>query len=133
MVPINSQDRLVYAKNNVESINKKIPLGSIISSKTLNSPAEFPGGIKELASYLSKNIRYPRNSRNSSTRGRVIICFKVEKDGKITNVDIVKGVNKILNKEAKRVVTNMPNWKPALQNGIAVSSVLNIPIVFFRN
>jgi len=99
----------------------------------INSQAQFPGGLKELAKYLTKNIKYPRNSRTSSSRGKVIVCFTIEKDGKISNVQIVKGVNKILNKEAKRVVSNMPNWKPALENGIAVNTKLNIPIVFFRN
>jgi TonB family protein len=103
------------------------------SLNNINSQPEFPGGNRELAKYLTKNIRYPRNSRSSSSRGKVIVCFKIEKDGKISDVQIVKGVNKILNKEAKRVVSKMPNWKPAVENGIAITSKRNMPIVFFRN
>jgi protein TonB len=99
----------------------------------VNSQPEFPGGNKGLSKYLTKNIKYPRNSRTSSSRGKVIVCFKIEKDGKISNVQIVKGVNKVLNKEAKRVVSNMPNWKPSFENGITISTLLRIPIVFFRN
>ncbi len=102
-------------------------------SEKTNSLPEFPGGNKGLAKYLTNNMKYPRNSRNSSSRGKIVVCFTVEKDGKIANVKIEKGVNKILNKEAKRVVENMPNWKPAFENGIAISTVLRIPIVFFRN
>lgn len=103
-----------------------------LQNNTKSQP-EFPGGNKELATYLTKNIKYPRNSRTSSSRGKVIVCFIIEKDGNISNVQIVKGVNKILNKEAKRVISNMPNWKPAFENGIAISTLLRIPIVFFRN
>ena len=94
---------------------------------------KFPGGNKELAKYLTNNMKYPRNSRNSSSRGKVIVCFSIENDGKIADVRIEKGVNQILNKEAKRVVENMPNWLPAMLDGKAISQVITIPIVFFRN
>lgn len=124
-----AQNTLTHKENNTEL--------SIIKfaspSKNMNSQPEFQGGDKELTKYLRKNIKYPRNSNNSSTRGKVIVCFKVEEDGEISDVTIIEGVNKILNKEATRVVENMPNWKPAFENGISVGSVLLIPIVFFRN
>ena len=94
---------------------------------------EFPGGTKGLADYLSKNIKYPRNSRTASIRGKVIVYFNVEKDGEISNVKINKGVNLVLNNEAKRVVENMPNWKPGLRDGNVIASEVNIPIVFLRN
>lgn len=94
---------------------------------------EFPGGTEGLANYLSKNLKYPRNSRTSSIRGKVIVCFKIEKDGKPSDVKILKGVNSVLNNEAKRAVENMPEWKPALLDGKPVSEELTIPIVFFRN
>ena len=126
---INGQNTLTYSDDITELTSVKLPL----TSKKLNTQPKFPGGSKELANYLSNNIKYPRNSRNSSSRGRVIVCFKVEKNGEISEVKIVKGVNQVLNKEAKRVVTNMPNWEPAFENGSAISTVLRIPIVFFRN
>ena len=124
-IQINAQNTIAY-----EDCSTEI---STPPSKGITSQPEFPGGKKELAKYLSNNIRYPRNSRNSSSRGSVIVCFKIEKDGTIADVKVLKGVNKILNKEAKRVVSNMPNWKPAYEDGIAISKVLRIPIVFFRN
>ena len=125
----NAQNTLASIDNNIEFKTSEL---NLVSTK-INSQPRFPGGHEELAKYLSKNIRYPRNSENSSSRGKVIVCSKIEKNGKISNVAIVKGVNKILNKEAKRVVINMPNWKPALKNGKATSTLLNLPIVFFRN
>ncbi|MDP3311901.1 energy transducer TonB [Lutibacter sp.] len=126
---INAQNTILNIKDNANSSVIELPL----ASKIINSQPEFQGGHKELAKYLSKNLKYPRNSNNSSIRGKVIVSFKVEVDGEISDVNIVEGVNKILNKEAKRVVENMPNWKPAFENGISVSNVLMISIVFFRN
>jgi len=128
-IQINAQNTLAYTGDIAELSNIELPT----TTKIINSLPEFPGGNKGLANYLTKNIKYPRNSRNSSSRGKVIVCFKVENNGKISDVKVVKGVNKILNKEAKRVVSIMPNWKPAYENGIAISEVLSLPIVFFRN
>lgn len=126
---ISGQNALAYTGDVSDLTNVELSK----TSKKLNSQPEFPGGTKELSKYLSKNIKYPRNSRTSSSRGKVIVCFKVKKSGEVSEVKIVKGVNQILNKEAKRVVANMPNWKPAFKNGNAISTVLRIPIVFFRN
>ncbi|VAW21139.1 hypothetical protein MNBD_BACTEROID04-1097 [hydrothermal vent metagenome] len=125
----NAQNALASIENNVEYRTSEL---SLVITK-INSQPQFPGGNKELAKYLGKNIRYPENSENSSSRGKVIVCFKIEKDGRISNIEIVKGVNKILNKEAKRVIANMPNWEPAIKNGIPISTLLKLPIVFFRN
>lgn len=94
---------------------------------------EFPGGSKGLRAYLAESIKYPRNSRTSSIRGKVIVSFKIEEDGQVADVQIMKGVNLVLNNEAKRVVQNMPKWAPGLRNGTPVSSELSIPIVFLRN
>ncbi len=94
---------------------------------------KFPGGSKGLAAYLSQSIKYPRNSRTSSIRGKVIVSFKIQEDGQVADVQIIKGVNLVLNNEAKRVVQNMPKWAPGLRNGTPVASELSIPIVFLRN
>ncbi|WP_456463051.1 energy transducer TonB [Lutibacter sp.] len=125
----NAQNALASLENNVEYRTSEF---NSLTIKT-NSQPQFPGGNKELAKYLSKNIRYPKNSENSSSRGKVIVCFTIEKDGEISNIEIVKGINKILNKEAKRVIANMPNWKPAIKNGMPTSTLLKLPILFFRN
>ena len=126
---IKAQSTLAYTEDIAELTTIELPL----PSEKINTQPQFPGGNKELSNYLSKNIKYPRNSRTASTRGKVLVSFKVERDGKITNVEVIKGSNRVLNKEAKRVVANMPNWKPALLNGEPVSELLTIPIVFFRN
>jgi len=110
---------------NIDGIN--------IVHKMYKIQPKFPGGNKGLSKYLTKNMKYPRNSRNSSSRGKVIVRFSIENDGKIADVRIEKGVNLVLNKEAKRVVENMPNWIPAQLDGKAISQIITIPIVFYRN
>lgn len=107
--------------------------GKNIKYSKFNIQPEFIGGSKGLANYLKKNIQYPRNSRTASTRGKVMVYFNVKKDGAISNVKIMKGVNLKLNNEAKRVVQNMPKWNPALRDGNPIVSEVTIPIVFLRH
>ena len=107
--------------------------GKKIKYTKYNTQPEFPGGNKALATYFSKNLQYPTKSKNASCRGKVIVNIQIEKDGSVSNVSVIKGVNLVLNKEAKRVVSNMPNWKPALLNGKPINDSLTLPIVFFRN
>lgn len=75
---------------------------------------EFPdGGMSALMEYLSKNIKYPEAAMKKGTQGRATVQFVVEKDGSITNVKILRGIDPELNKEAVRVISAMPKWNPA--------------------
>ena len=66
---------------------------------------EFPdGGMSALMEYLSKNIKYPEAAMKKGTQGRATVQFVVEKDGSITNVKILRGIDPELNKEAVRVI-----------------------------
>ena len=93
---------------------------------------KFPGGDEGLAIYLSQNLKYPKNSRTSSSVGKVIVSCNIDEEGSIVNATIVKGVNNILNEEALRVILKMPNWEPALRNGNAISSEINLPLIYIR-
>lgn len=92
--------------------------------------AEFPGGLPALMKWLSNNIRYPEAAQQNDIQGRVIVKFVVEKNGSIGAVDIVKGVDKDLDREAIRVVKKMPKWQPGKNNGVAVRSYFTLPVVF---
>lgn len=92
--------------------------------------AEFPGGLPALMKWLSNNIRYPEAAQQNDIQGRVIVKFVVEKDGSIGAADIVKGVDKDLDREAIRVVKKMPKWQPGKNNGVAVRSYFTLPVVF---
>ncbi len=92
---------------------------------------EFKGGQTALVNYLSTNIKYPETARAEGKEGKVFVKFIVNEDGSISDVIIVRSSgNNTLDTEAKRVVTSMPNWKPGKQNGKAVKTFFNLPIVF---
>ena len=91
---------------------------------------EFPGGSAELLKYLSTHIKYPTMSQEMGSQGRVIVQFVVDKDGSITNPTVVRGVDAYLDKEAIRVISGMPKWKPGVQNGKKVRVKYTVPVVF---
>ena|ERR1700757_549568 len=91
---------------------------------------EFKGGIREMMQYIQKNLKYPEKSKEAGIQGKVFVKFVIETDGSITNVTVLKGVNEELDKEAVRVIQNMPNWKPGLQDGVLVRVYFNIPLIF---
>ena len=91
---------------------------------------EFQGGIKALYSYIAKHIKYPKMARDNNLQGRVHISFIVEKDGSITNVNILSDVGGGCADEAARVVASMPNWKPGKQLGKKVRVQYTLPVNF---
>ena len=91
---------------------------------------EFPGGMAECMKYLSKNINYPEDCKKEGVQGRVIVQFVVDKDGSIKDPTIARGVHPSLDKEALRVLSSMPNWKPGKQKGEAVKVKYTIPVMF---
>ncbi len=91
---------------------------------------EFPGGEVELFHYISKNIHYPQEAKEKGIQGRVFIGFVIEKDGSVSNVRNLRGVDSELDAEAMRVVESMPKWKPGMHNGEFVRVSYQIPIHF---
>ena len=98
--------------------------------QAVEQQAEFPGGTAALMKWLSSNIRYPEAAQQNDVQGRVIVKFVVEKDGSVSQAQIVKGVDKDLDKEALRVVNKMPKWQAGKNNGVAVRSYFTLPVQF---
>lgn len=90
----------------------------------------FKGGLEEMYNFFGKNIQYSAQALMLGLEGKVYVRFVVEPDGSISHVEIAKGADPILDKEALRVVKNMPKWNPGIQNGEKVSVVLVLPINF---
>lgn len=91
---------------------------------------EFPGGMEALMKHLSKEIKYPKEAQDKGTQGRVIVQFVVRKDGSITDAKVMKPVDPLLDAEALRVVSEMPNWTPGKQRGEAVNVRFTLPVMF---
>ncbi len=98
--------------------------------QAVEQPAQFPGGDAAMMKWLANNVRYPESAQQNDIQGRVIVKFVVEKDGSIGQATILKGVDKDLDREALRVVKKMPKWQPGKNNGVAVRSYFNLPVVF---
>ncbi len=90
----------------------------------------YPGGDAALMGYLRDNIHYPTIAAENGVQGRVVVGFVVERDGSITDVKILRGVDPSLDREAMRVVKSMPRWNPGKQNGSAVRVKYQVPVSF---
>ena len=90
----------------------------------------FPGGDAALMGYLRDNIHYPTVAAENGVQGRVVVGFVVERDGSITDVNVLRSVDPSLDREAMRVVKSMPRWTPGKQNGSAVRVKYQVPVTF---
>jgi TonB family protein len=92
---------------------------------------EFQGGSAEnCKAYIRQNLVYPENAKKAGIRGKVYVQFIVNENGQVTNTEVIKGVDPELDKEACRVISSMPAWKPGVQRGKPVKVSFTIPIVF---
>ncbi len=91
---------------------------------------EYPGGLEALKLFLHENMKYPTELMASRTGGSVSVIFIIDKEGKIVDPMIMKGVNDLLNAEALRLVKLMPDWKPGTVGGNPVNKQYILPINF---
>ena len=91
---------------------------------------QFPGGMQEALNFLGTHVRYPVAAQEAKIEGRVIVGFVVGKDGSVSDIKVVRGINPELDAEAVRVVSMMPKWIPGKQRGKAVAVKYTMPIMF---
>ena len=89
---------------------------------------QFPGG--SVNGWLADHIKYPVVAAENGISGRVVVQFVVERDGSVSQVKVVRGVDPSLDKEAQRVISSMPKWIPGKKNGQAVRSRFTVPVTF---
>jgi len=92
--------------------------------------AEPIGGLEAFYKWVGKTMRYPAAARRMGLEGKVFVKFVIEPTGAISNVEIVKGFNGECDKEAQRVLSIAPKWKPGRQSGRAVRQAYTLPIAF---
>ena len=96
--------------------------------KICDQMPEFPGGNSSLMKYLASNLRYP--DTGDDIQGRVVIRFVVRKDGSIDNIEILHSIHPIFDREAVKVIQEMPKWIPGKQNEKPVDVYFTLPIRF---
>ena len=113
-------------KLNAEQLKK---YGGEIFYKVEEMP-EFPGGELALKKYIASNVKYPAIAQENGIQGKVYVTFIIDKKGKVNDVQISRGVDPDLDKEAIRVISSLPKWKPGKQRGKTVNVSYTIPITF---
>jgi TonB family protein len=96
----------------------------------VENPPRFPGGDLEMFRFINRNKNYPEVLKNEGIPGNVYVNFTVEKDGKVTGIEVTKGVNAVLDEDAKRVLRAMPKWNPGEQGGEPVRTSKTLVIKY---
>ena len=91
---------------------------------------EFPGGHSAFIKFLSRNLKYPANAVERGIEGKVLISFIIEKNGRLSNIKILRGIGYGCDEEAIRVLEKSPEWKPGIQNKQKVRVAYTLPINF---
>jgi len=100
---------------------------------SIEKQPEFPGGLKKFYDYLGKAIKYPPMAQENNVQGKVFLSFVVEKDGKLTDITVTRGLGSGTDQEAIRVLKASPRWNPGIQNGKPVRVKYNINVNFTLN
>jgi len=91
---------------------------------------QFPGGEAALANYFQTSLRYPETARKAGVEGTVSVSFIIEENGQVSTVRVHYGPGHGIDEETIRVISEMPPWLPAIQDGISVRAVLTMPVTF---
>lgn len=91
---------------------------------------QFKGGNEEMIPWMIANMQYPEEARKSGITGKVFVSFLISSSGRVQNVEVTKTVHPLLDAEAKRLVSNMPDWKPGTQAGKPVDVSYQLPVEF---
>ncbi|MDH8701038.1 protein TonB [Dysgonomonadaceae bacterium PH5-43] len=113
--------------------HKEVATPEVVEEKIINKPEvfpQYPGGNEALANFIFENIKYPTDAARQKIEGRVIVCFVVNEDGTISNPEILRSVSTLFNAEVLRLVSIIPNFIPAMNEGKPVKSYCTLPINF---
>ena len=99
--------------------------------KLVDVKPKFQGSdANQFARWVNEQLHYPEEAKERNLQGRVTLQFNVEKDGSVTGVKVLRGIDPILDEEALRVVSLSPDWTPGYINGEPVRVIYNFPVVF---
>ena len=121
----NSTYEIVDYKEAVVVEEEAIPFQLVEQKPSFNG-----GDANEFSKWVNSRLVYPEIAKENGVQGRVTLQFTVEADGRVTNVKVLRGVDESLDKEAVRVVSSSPKWKPGKQRDRAVKVTYTFPVIF---
>ena len=113
-----------------KSQNTSVPQKSEKTDAAIDKMPEFPGGQAAMTKFIMDNVKYPEAAKKSGIEGKVLVAFVVTKTGKIDKISISQKVNDLLDAEAVRVISIMPDWIPGENKGVPVDVEMTLPINF---
>jgi protein TonB len=115
----------------VEVVEEEVVEEEAIPFQLVEEKPSFQGGdANQFSKWVNSRLVYPEIAKENGVQGRVTLQFTVEKDGSVTKVKVLRGVDPSLDKEAVRVVSMSPKWKPGKQRDRAVPVTYTFPVIF---
>ena len=114
----------------VEVVEEEVEEEAIPFQLVEEKPSFQGGDANQFSKWVNQRLVYPEIAKENGVQGRVTLQFTVEKDGSVTKVRVLRGVDPSLDKEAVRVVTMSPKWKPGKQRDRAVPVTYTFPVIF---
>ena len=115
----------------VEEVEEEVVEEEAIPFQLVEEKPSFNGGdANEFSKWVNSKLVYPEIAKENGVQGRVTLQFTVNADGSVSNVKVLRGVDSSLDKEAVRVVSSSPKWKPGKQRDRAVKVTYTFPVIF---
>ena len=124
-VPVDIKDYM-----NKEVIEEEVEEETFFVFNVEEQPTFNGGDANEFTKWVNTHIQYPQIAQEMSIQGKVTLQFTIEKDGSLQNVKVLSTPDESLSKEAVRVVSSSPKWKPGRQRDRAVKVTYTFPVVF---
>lgn len=104
--------------------------GKVYQRMEVDEVPKYPGGENGLMAYIAENTVYPQKALEEGVHGRVFVSCIIEPDGKVTNVEVLRGIGGGCDEEAVRVIQSLPNWEPGVRRGKNVRVAFVVPVKF---
>lgn len=100
------------------------------NEETYRAPRFLGKGTDQFSLWVNKYLKYPKYAKQKVIEGKVKLRFTIDTDGRIVDMSVIKGVYPLLDKEAIRVVSSSPRWKPGTVDGKPIRVTYTFPIIF---
>lgn len=127
-VPVSGQVRRIKLSN--PNSPAQVSYVDVYDYDFVDEQPQFPGGERGLVNFINKTREYPYEAYEAGIEGRVLCGFIINIDGSVSNVTVLRGCNPDLNREAVRVISEMPKWKAGKIENKHVPVLYILPIVF---
>jgi TonB family protein len=118
----------LYAKaQRIDSVFIEEPIKSKVRNE-YSSNYKFPGGLPEFYKYIDKNLRYPQSAEKDKLQGTVYATFMIDTIGKVSEVDILRGLSPDINAEVIRVIKASPKWIPVKEDDVLLPCKYTLPL-----